>query len=410
MFRVPSTLRQQIAGVLADLRSRMSKKSPSNQHVCHSTGSVDFPWKLEEHDWPVAFTLQRPVTFTDVLLPKFGRLCFVAPGKAMPHSLPNGGMPCKWHGFDHDCVLKNGFFNPNGPCPFFDSDGKACHVICSKRKRSTREKEQADKRAIDNDESMDDHCNDREGSKAHDGDFFSPIFGLDDILPCPFPKRQHTQEVFVSCVLDPLPVHEKGLMRVSGTVLCADQSHKTVKFACTATGVDAKSVGQESVRACDSICSTVMNEHDMVVAMHPTRVGDCSEIESMLKQISLRCKTHGYDEVKLFYTDNCCHECKMLVRAFPSLCRNDVNTPPAADSAEECFLDLPSVSSHSTTGRPVAGSQKSCFVARKCSRRQDRRLILLTRNMESLPCFCCPHQERLRQRQTWLQSLLLFCC
>jgi hypothetical protein len=92
---------------------------------------VDFPWKLEEHDWPVAFTLQRPVTFTDVLLPKFGRLCFFAPDKAMPHSLPNGGMPCKWHGFDHDCVLKNGFFNPNGPCPFFDSDGEACHVICS---------------------------------------------------------------------------------------------------------------------------------------------------------------------------------------------------------------------------------------------------------------------------------------
>jgi hypothetical protein len=69
MSRVPSIFRQQIARVLADLRSRMSKKSPSNQHVYRSTGSADFPWKSEEHNWPAAFTLRRPVTFADALLP-----------------------------------------------------------------------------------------------------------------------------------------------------------------------------------------------------------------------------------------------------------------------------------------------------------------------------------------------------
>jgi hypothetical protein len=43
--RVPSIFRQQIARVLADLRSRMSTKSSSNQHVFRTTGSADFPWK-----------------------------------------------------------------------------------------------------------------------------------------------------------------------------------------------------------------------------------------------------------------------------------------------------------------------------------------------------------------------------
>ena len=55
-------------------------------------------------------------------------------------------------------MVKSSFFNPNGPCPFFDSDGKVCYIICSKYKCSTREKEQTDKRAIDNDKVMDDDC------------------------------------------------------------------------------------------------------------------------------------------------------------------------------------------------------------------------------------------------------------
>jgi hypothetical protein len=74
------------------------------------------------------------------------------------------------------------------------------------------------------------------------------------------------------------------------------------------------------------------------------RVGDYSEIESILKQINNHFKTYGYDEVELFYTDNCCHEYKTLVRAFPSLCRSDTNVPSVAVATEECFLDLPSVS------------------------------------------------------------------
>ena len=428
MSRVPSIFRQQIARVLADLRSKMSKKSPSNQHVYHTTGSVDFPWNSTEHDWPAAFKLQRQVTFADFLLPKFGRLRFFAPDKVMPHSLPNGRMPCKWHGFDHDCVVKSSFFNPIGPRPFFDSNGEVCYVICSKYKCTIREREkdQADEREKDQADDGDDYyyflgydpavlaklspdvldtlgcvLTKRRGmsialvdqiieSVSKKTSFLSkqkelsslqknmfcrtkrvfiahaknvPTEGqqhiftvdaeehesakampLDDILPCPFPKRQCIQEIFVSRVLDLLPMYEKGLMRVYGTVLCADQSYKIVKFIYTATGVDAKSVGQESVRAYDSIY-TVMNEHNMVVAIYPMRVGDYSEIESILKQISVRYKTYGYDEVELFYTDNCCHEYKTLVRAFPSLCRNDANVPTAADPTEECFLDLPSASS-----------------------------------------------------------------
>jgi hypothetical protein len=53
-------------------------------------------------------------------------------------------------------MVKSSFFNTNGPRPFFDSDGKVCYVICSKYKCSTREKEQADKRTMDDVGAMDD--------------------------------------------------------------------------------------------------------------------------------------------------------------------------------------------------------------------------------------------------------------
>jgi hypothetical protein len=36
------------------------------------------------------------------------------------------------------------------------------------------------------------------------------------------------------------------------------------------------------------------------------------------------------------------------------------------------------------TGRPVAGSQKVVALLRKCSRRQERRIVRLTRNMASI--------------------------
>jgi hypothetical protein len=100
MSRVPSIFRQQIARVLANLQSRMLKKSPSNQRGCCSTGSACFPWKsTERSNWPAPFTLKRPATFADFLSPQFGSLCFFAPDKGMPHhALPNGRMPCKWHG------------------------------------------------------------------------------------------------------------------------------------------------------------------------------------------------------------------------------------------------------------------------------------------------------------------------
>jgi hypothetical protein len=55
MSGVPSNFRQRIARVLANLRFRMSKKSPSNQRMCSSTGSAN---SSREHSF------QEPVNKT----------------------------------------------------------------------------------------------------------------------------------------------------------------------------------------------------------------------------------------------------------------------------------------------------------------------------------------------------------
>jgi hypothetical protein len=78
-------------------------------------------------------------------------------------------MPCKWHGFDHDCVVKNSFFNPNSPCPFFDSDGEVCYSICSKYKCLIWEKAQAIKRTMDSDDAMDDDNDCKDSEAQNDG-------------------------------------------------------------------------------------------------------------------------------------------------------------------------------------------------------------------------------------------------
>ena len=44
------------------------------------------------------------------------------PDRVTPQYLPNGKLPCKWHGYNHDCVRRDSFFNPQGPCACIDDD------------------------------------------------------------------------------------------------------------------------------------------------------------------------------------------------------------------------------------------------------------------------------------------------
>jgi hypothetical protein len=93
----------------------------------------------------------------------------------------------------------------------------------------------------------------------------------------------------------------------------------------TATLVDGKSRGQGSTKAFDSVY-TVMNEHNQIVSIHFVRSGDMKEVQVILERVQRRYKLHGFVQIELFYTDNCCQEYKMLTSAFPSLAKNDART------------------------------------------------------------------------------------
>ena len=84
---------------------------------------------------------------------------------------------------------------------------------------------------------------------------------------------------------------------ISGRVLRADKSYKVVKFVFLESH-------SGPVKAFDSIY-TMMNEFNQVIAIHFVRTGDYGEMEEILRSLAHRYKVHAYEEVELFYTDNC---------------------------------------------------------------------------------------------------------
>jgi hypothetical protein len=145
----------------------------------------------------------------------------------------------------------------------------------------------------------------------------------EDVIPAEFPSRQYMQTAFVSRIRDLLPMYERNMQLVGGSLLSADGSYKVIKFVFTATSIEGQSRGQGSVRAYDSIY-TIMNPNVMIASLSFLHSGDNSEMEEILKRLQHRYNIHGYEEIELFYTDNCCHEYPMIVRAIPSLGRDDV--------------------------------------------------------------------------------------
>jgi hypothetical protein len=83
-----------------------------------------------------------------------------------------------------------------------------------------------------------------------------------------------------------------------------------------------------------------MNEHNQIVAIHFVQSGDNSEMESILSRIQHRYGIHGYEEVDLFYTDNCCHEYSMIVHAIPSLGHGDALGTTANSVSRSSELDI----------------------------------------------------------------------
>jgi hypothetical protein len=124
---------------------------------------------------------------------------------------------------------------------------------------------------------------------------------------------------------------------VGGKVLRAEKLYKAVTFVFTATSVDGKSRGQGSTQAYDSVY-TVMNEHTQIVSIHFVRSGDMKEVQVILERVQRWYKLHGFEQIELFYTDNCCQEYKMLTHAFPSLAKNDAQTSNTLNELERLKL------------------------------------------------------------------------
>lgn len=164
----------------------------------------------------------------------------------------------------------------------------------------------------------------------------------EDVIPAEFPSRQYIQTAFVSRICDLLPMFERNMQLIGGTLLKADGSYKVIKFVFTATGIEGQSRGQGSVRAYDSIY-TVMNQNVMIASLNFLHSGNNSEMEAILQRLQHRYKIHGYEEIELFYTDNCCHEYPMIVRAIPSLGRDDVGsgTTMEQDTSALPLMQLP---------------------------------------------------------------------
>lgn len=127
------------------------------------------------------------------------------------------------------------------------------------------------------------------------------------------PSADYIEKHFILRVLKLLPYYERCLQLISGRILCGDKSYKVIKFVFV-RGAEENTL----VRAFDSVY-TIMNEYNQVVAINFTRAGDYDEVEEILKGINHRYKIHGFETVRLFYTDSCCHEYNMLLRALPSL-------------------------------------------------------------------------------------------
>jgi hypothetical protein len=149
--------------------------------------------------------------------------------------------------------------------------------------------------------------------------------GPSAVIPLEFPSRQYLIETFIRRIVDLLPFFERSMQLVGGKVLRADKLYKAVKFVFTATSVDGKSRGQGSTKAYDSVY-TMMNEHNQIVSLHFVRSGDMKEVQVILERVQRRYKLRGFEQIDLFYTDNCCQEYKMLTRAFPSLAKNEAQT------------------------------------------------------------------------------------
>jgi hypothetical protein len=287
-------------------------------------------------------------------------------------------MPCKWHGWQCRSVTRNDFFNPKGPKMVID-DGKVIYTFCSVYKCGARQQEFKDSdlytfRGYDpelltmlpagtqnslgailtrNQGMSTDALAALERNIMHGSNFLSEAAKLDESLKDSYFKCIHwyyNSMAHEAAHRDQLTLEEltagRNLKRpakapsfdeavssraglsddyirsvysnrqddkayfldvhmamLSSSILKGDKSYKVTKV-----------VFKDGCRSFDSLY-TVMNERNQIVAQYFCRSASMKEVETILAEIKERLELFGYDDVKLFYTDDCCHEAETIEKS-----------------------------------------------------------------------------------------------
>lgn len=130
---VPVIFRESVTAAANEIREWSKAQSTRwNQHGSHRFSSAGCPWTGIEKDWPDPNKANGPVSLKDYLLPRFARVKVFLPDRMMGQHLPQGRMPCKWHGWDNDCVIRDAIYNPQGPRVCHDVDSSVIYLFSGK--------------------------------------------------------------------------------------------------------------------------------------------------------------------------------------------------------------------------------------------------------------------------------------
>jgi hypothetical protein len=321
----------------------------------------------------------KPCTPGDYLIPKFCRIKMFYPELVYKKWFPNQQMFCKWHGRDNDCVRRNNFFNPKGPRIAVGGDSltlvfcgvyQCCQrqgqkvgsyhfrgydpellvwtqlnaiitgrkaiepfvfkdlerAVHSKTTFSMKSKTLRESLRDEFYESENEYYNskgfpravntvgDAFASPANSNAKYNDFPEIDSVLPNHiFPTDEDLINLYKARGDDIELYHEMQMQMIDAVLLKADKSFKVIKLVFSG----GSGLGERS-RSFDSIYS-VMNERNQIVAQFFTRTADTKEVKRVLVGIKKRFELHGFPNIKLFYTDDCCHEYAMLSEPFPEL-------------------------------------------------------------------------------------------
>jgi hypothetical protein len=142
-----STFRKDVLEAANDIRNWSKKQSQNwNQHSRRRFDSKTFSWPTTEKEWRMPEIKQERLSVTEYLRPFYARVKMFLPDRTMGHHLPRGRMPCKWHGYEGDCCVRDSVFCPSGPRACHASDGSVTYIFSSRFCCSTRRDEAAAKR------------------------------------------------------------------------------------------------------------------------------------------------------------------------------------------------------------------------------------------------------------------------